>query len=362
MVEKKVHIFCITETHLDEKRERLLISIFEDKFECISRIREERKRGDYGSGGVAVMIRKTKGKIKTIKRKGADGILWVEVEGTGRKMFVAVVYIVPTKSTRYVKNTELRRELEEDIMRYKQEGMVMVMGDLNSRIGEIEHHRRNKDIEVNENGREWMALTRATGMTILSGLNETADYTCFNEQGNSVVDHICIDESYKEVVMKLENRRDVMARIDTDHSMVVAKIKTEKPEEGGGKRRQVKIKQGGNQKEKRRNANRIKKKEVWAEYESRCNKSMEIAKLIDKLDKRAERGEKTVEEAWQKVKKAARKLEIWMEEIAEEKGDLEYEYINKASFQFQDRSRLNGFFPLSPPPFFSVKSKFLDRS
>merc|ERR1712083_1263695 len=74
---------------------------------------------------------------------------------------------------------------------------------------------------------------------------------------------------------------------------------------------------------------RIKKKEVWAEYESRCNKSMEIAKLIDKLDKRAERGEKTVEEAWQKVKKAARKLEIWMEEIAEEKGDFEYEHINK---------------------------------
>merc|ERR1711953_1631807 len=111
---EKVDICCVTETHLDEKRERLLISILEDKFECLSRIREERKRGDYGSRGVAVMIRKTKGKIKTIKRKGADGILWVEVEGTGRKMFVAVVYIVPTKSTRYVKNTELRRELEED--------------------------------------------------------------------------------------------------------------------------------------------------------------------------------------------------------------------------------------------------------
>merc|ERR1711953_821037 len=129
--------------------------------------------------------------------------------------------------------------------------------------------------------------------------------------------------------MKLENRRDVMGRIDTDHSMVVAKIKTEKTEEGGEKRSQVKTKHGGNKKEKRRSANRIKKKEVWTEYESRYNKSMEIAKLIDKLDKRAERGEKTVEEAWQKVQKTARKLEIWMEEIAEEKGDLKYEYINK---------------------------------
>ena len=51
MVEEKVDICCITETHLDEKRERLLISIFEDKFECISRVRKERKRVDYGSGG-----------------------------------------------------------------------------------------------------------------------------------------------------------------------------------------------------------------------------------------------------------------------------------------------------------------------
>jgi exonuclease III len=51
MVEEKVDICCVTETHLDEKRERLLISILEDKFECLSRIREERKRGDYGSGG-----------------------------------------------------------------------------------------------------------------------------------------------------------------------------------------------------------------------------------------------------------------------------------------------------------------------
>merc|ERR1712060_543384 len=99
------------------------------------------------------------------------------------------------------------------------------MGDLNSRIGEIEHYRRNKDREVNENGREWMTLTRATGMVILSGLNETADYTCFNDQGNSVVDHTCIDERYKDVVIKLENRRDGMGRIDTYHSMVAAKIK-----------------------------------------------------------------------------------------------------------------------------------------
>merc|ERR1712228_694357 len=67
---------------------------------------------------------------------------------------------------------------------------------------------------------------------------------------------------------------------------------------------------------------------MGAEYENRCNKSMVIAKLIDKLDRRPERGEKT-EEAWQEVRKTARKLEAWIEEIAEQKGDFEYEHINK---------------------------------
>ena len=141
-------------------------------------------------------MRKNKGKIKLVKRKGNEGILWVEVEGTGRKMHLAVVYIVPTKSTRYKNNIALRNELEEDIIKYKQKGMVMVMGDLNSRIGEIEGYRKNIDKKIDENGREWLAMTRATGITTLTGLKETAEYTYFHSQGNSVVDHIFIEEVY----------------------------------------------------------------------------------------------------------------------------------------------------------------------
>ena len=170
MVDEYVDICCITETHMDEKREKQLLSIFEDKFECISKIRKNKKRNDYGSGGIAVMVRKDRGKIKQVKGKGRDGILWVEVEGTGRKMYIATVYIVPMKSTRYKQNIELRRELEEDIIRFKHEGLMMVVGDLNSRIGEEEGYRKSKDKKVNENGREWSELTRKTGLITLTGL------------------------------------------------------------------------------------------------------------------------------------------------------------------------------------------------
>ena len=70
------------------------------------------------------------------KEKGSDEILWVEVGGIGRTIHVAVVYLVPMKSSRYGDNREVRRELEEDIIEFKEKGMVVVIGDVNSRIGE----------------------------------------------------------------------------------------------------------------------------------------------------------------------------------------------------------------------------------
>ena len=66
------------------------------------------------------------------KSGGSDEILWGEVGGLERKLIIAAVYLVPIKSTRYKNNGEVRRELETDIMKYKQEGNVMVMRDLNS--------------------------------------------------------------------------------------------------------------------------------------------------------------------------------------------------------------------------------------
>jgi len=40
------------------------------------------------------------------------------------------------KSIRCKMSTSVRKKLKEDILRYKQEGILMVQGDLNSEIGE----------------------------------------------------------------------------------------------------------------------------------------------------------------------------------------------------------------------------------
>jgi hypothetical protein len=56
---------------------------------------------------------------------------------------------------------------------------------------------------------------------------------------------------------------------------------------------------------------------------------MELARVIDGLDRNIEGRENTVENAWQEIKRAARKLEEWIEEIADKEGDIKYKYINK---------------------------------
>ena len=144
---------------------------------------------------------------KLAKDKGSDEILWVEIEGLGMKIYIAVVYLVPKNSSRYGDNASVRRELEEGIYEFRERGMVVIIGDVNSRIGEcmplegrVEGKmRNNSDNKMNENGREWIQLMRRTGMVMLTGLYGRAEYTCYNYQGNRVVDHICIDRenSYK---------------------------------------------------------------------------------------------------------------------------------------------------------------------
>lgn len=135
LIEEDIEICCVTETHLNKKREIIFREIFKEDFNCIIRNRKDRKEGDSGSGGLAILIKKGLAKVNPILKKGSDEIVWAEVVGAGKSLFIATVYIVPKKSTRYVDNDEVREELELNIMRYKEQGTVLVLGDMNSRIG-----------------------------------------------------------------------------------------------------------------------------------------------------------------------------------------------------------------------------------
>ena len=186
LMEEGVDLCGATETHMDARRKKEFESVFENDYHCIMKRRRKRKKGDYGSGGLAIFVRRGAGVPKLSREKGSDEILWVEVEGLERIIYVAVVYLVPRKSARYGGNAEVRRELEEDIVEFRGRGMVVVIGDVNSRIGECvplegvvkSNVRRSRDKKMNENGREWIQLMRRTGMVMLTGLYWRSEYTC----------------------------------------------------------------------------------------------------------------------------------------------------------------------------------------
>ena len=321
-----------TETRNNEKKGRMLISGMEDSFHCITKIRKKRKAGDYGSGGLAIVVRKGRGIPKLAKSTGSDEILWIELEGMGQKIFVAVVYLVPHKSSRYKFNGAVRRELEEDILRFKKDGMVVVMGDLNSRIADCQpkegvvhsNTRVNKDKKMNDNGKAWIRLTRNTDMVTLTGLFGKADYTCFNDQGNSVPDHICIDRKNKDLIRDYINQREVMLRIDTDHSMIVARVRLPgwKAEVQQRTLENSSMKKPGGKKQIR--LNQIKKKEVWEKYKELCETNLEIPKTVLRLVERNQdqkEGQQCsrTEESWTDVKDLVRTLELCATQIAKRK-------------------------------------------
>ena len=236
---------------------------------------------------------------------------------------------MPIKSTKYKNNKEVRRELETDIMKYKQEGTVMVMGDLNSRIGEEgDIERKNIDKEVNENGREWLSLSRATGLMTMTGIRERADFTCYNDQGNSVVDHICIEEENMSLVEQIEYKREVMGRINTDHSMVKAKVRLKRGNQEKGQREEKNKERKEVKRAKKKALNRVKKKKVWEEYKNKCNASKEITKVISDWDRKREKDGISTEEAWEETKKLIKVMEEWTREIAKRRGEIEFKHIN----------------------------------
>ena len=343
LMDADVDMCGVTETHGNEKKDRMMHSVMGDDYHCITKIRKNRKARDHGSGGLAIVVRKGRGIPKIAKAKGSDEILWVEMKEIGRKIFVAVVYIVPSKSTRYHQNGAIRRELTADIMRFTAEGIVIVMGDLNSRIagslpmegGGRHRMRENKDKIVNNNGKEWTLLTRTTKMVTLTGLYGEADYTCFNEQGNSVPDHICIDSGNEHRVRAMMNDREIMWRINTDHSMISAEI------DMGTWRRETDSKSQDErgptltQRRTKIQLNRVKKREVWQSYQEKCDEHTGIARIAESLDRRTteadnENSRQETEEAWTEVRNLMITLERCAEKIAEREGDIQMQHINQS--------------------------------
>jgi exonuclease III len=178
-------------------------------------IHRTRKVFSKRKGGVALYYAKRhkKGVQKVSDR---EGCIWVKLDqhhfGISKPIYLCVLYI-PPESSLYADDDMLK--LEEEIIKFKQKGSIIISGDMNSRTAKLAdyivnddndylplpdmydidkhlHSRVNQDVIVNVHGRQLVQLCKSTGLRICNGRvmgDLLGRYTCYQHKGSSVVDY-----------------------------------------------------------------------------------------------------------------------------------------------------------------------------
>jgi hypothetical protein len=127
-------------------------------------------------------------------------------------------------------------KLEETIRNVPHQDTIIMVGDFNAQIGKEEH---NKNIagkqtlheKTNDNGERLCALAARTGMTIAStkfkhSQGKKATWLAPNGRYETQIDHILISRRRQAIIQDVHSNKAACA--DTDHYLVIAKVKQKK--------------------------------------------------------------------------------------------------------------------------------------
>ena len=177
------------------------------------------RKGRY-SGGISIYYKNSlKDKIKVVE-KHQIGILWLKISkdifSFNQDVYICVSYIPPAGS-KVIRNDDidLFEQLEIDIIKYKNLGVVYLTGDLNSRtsnepdfftydrylddedifaIDSHIHTRVNKDHVLDTHGRRLLLLCQTSDLIITNGRTlddcNIGQHTFVCKKGMSVVDYL----------------------------------------------------------------------------------------------------------------------------------------------------------------------------
>ncbi len=131
----KLDICILTETwFLQNTSSKLMEKTFGSDFTWFGR---ERLNDKYSRGGIGILIRNFGGKTTVVKNYKDIELLWVKLIIGNEIYFIGTIYI-PPKSTSTTDFKYTLEQLESDCIIFRKEGKVIVMGDFNSRIGNLD--------------------------------------------------------------------------------------------------------------------------------------------------------------------------------------------------------------------------------
>ena len=176
----------------------------------------------YSKGGICIYF-KSCYKSSVMVVKSYDDVLWVKISAsvfnTEQDIYFCSAYFPPEISSLWIKRGYNPFDrLKSDIEKFSKKGLVLIGGDLNSRIGnltdviesnnnkysplpaftslyDIPSIRNNMDTSVNSFGRELIDLCISSNLIVVNGrtLGDFAGrYTCFTYNGSSTVDYILV--------------------------------------------------------------------------------------------------------------------------------------------------------------------------
>ena len=189
------------------------------------------EKSSYGrsKGGIAIVLKNNLRKGIKILEKVNSHMLWIKFGkdflNINKDLYLCAIYIPPVTSVNAEDICELWDKLEEYILRYNEQGYIMITGDINSRIGSSNEesdlydvnildnvlHRHNplnlrnsKDQVINKSGRKLLELCRHTNLVIVNGRTMgdlEGKCTSFQYNGSSVIDYCIVDRQLYDSIL-----------------------------------------------------------------------------------------------------------------------------------------------------------------
>jgi len=193
--------------------------------------RPKHSKAKHGSGGIAILYNPDlKDGLKFYPSKGNDYI-WIKLDknfyNQSEHIYICAAYIPPTNSS-YTKRIDINilDNIESDIYKYKQQGHIILLGDLNGRVGTLPDYitndndqhlpfqdnyvidnmhrpRISQDTKVDDRGKHILEICIAGQLRLLNGrtIGDTmGHFTSHQYHGSSVIDYaICSSELTQQV-------------------------------------------------------------------------------------------------------------------------------------------------------------------